>query len=261
MIVESIQSVMKKCPRCNTSKFYTLKTNQIRCKKCKLTRSFNKSKSKISPFWKGRLIEYFVLAVPAYRLRHIVPYSYKTILRYFRFIREAIYTDALNDLRQLNGIVELDETLFGGRRPGKRGWGASGKVMVFGIYKRNGKVLTFPVSSRKTKELLPLIQTHTRRNSLYYTDDWFAYVSLSLLGEHVVVKKSKGVPKGRDHINGIEGFWSYAKHFLYQNRGVSKEYFHLYLKEIEWRFNHRDEKLMPLVRLLIFKRTNKSFTI
>jgi len=33
------------------------------------------------------------------------------------------------------------------------------------------------------------------------------------------VLKEKGVPKGRNHINGIEGFWSFAKHWLYQYRG------------------------------------------
>jgi|GEM_PF-3443268 len=46
----------------------------------------------------------------------------------------------------------MDETMFGGRRPGKRGWGASGKNMVFGIYHRNGKVLTFPISSQGPRD-------------------------------------------------------------------------------------------------------------
>jgi transposase len=39
--------------------------------------------------------------------------------------------------------------------------------------------------------------------------------------------KSKGRPKGRDHTNGIEGFWSYAKNWLYPYRGVPHKYFHL----------------------------------
>jgi transposase len=42
----------------------------------------------------------------------------------------------------------MDEIMFGDRRPGKRGWGAIGKNIVFGIYQRNGKFLTFPISSR-----------------------------------------------------------------------------------------------------------------
>ncbi len=46
-----------------------------------------------------------------------------------------------------------------------------------------------------------------------------------------------------NHINGIEGFWSYAKHILYNYRGVSKYHFPMYLKEVEYRFNHRKDNL------------------
>ena len=41
------------------------------------------------------------------------------------------------------GIVELDESYFGARRiRGKRGRGASGKTIVFGLLKREGNVYT-----------------------------------------------------------------------------------------------------------------------
>jgi len=144
--------------------------------------------------------------------------------------------------------------MFGGRRPGKRGWGATGKNIVFGIYQRNGKVLTFPISSRAKDSMVPLITRYTKAGSLYYTDDWFAYTFLPIRGNHVVVTKEKGLPKGRDHLNSIEGFWSYAKHWLYPYRGVPRQYFHLYLKEIEWRFNHRKENLVILLRKLLNQR-------
>lgn len=169
-------------------------------------------------------------------------------------IREAIYQDSLEELKQLSGKLEMDETMFGGRRAGKRGWGAGGKIIVFGIYQRNGNILTFPVASRNTDTLQPLIQSYTKPGSLYYTDDWHAYASLSVRGNHVVVSKEKGVAKGRDYLNGIEGFWSYSKHWLYQYRGVPRNYFHLYLKEIEFRFNHREENLVPIIMRLLRKR-------
>ncbi len=145
----------------------------------------------------------------------------------------------------------MDETMFGGRRPGKRGWGATGKNIVFGIYPRCGKVLTFPITSRAIKTMQPYINKYTKTGSLYYTDDWFAYAFLPVRGNHVVVLKDKGVPKGRDHINGIEGFWSFAKHWLYQYRGIPNTYFPLYLKEVEWRFNHCNENLVILLRRLL----------
>ena len=66
-----------------------------------------------------------------------------------------------------------------------------------------------------------------------------------------MITKEKEVPKGRNHINAIEGFWSYAKHWLYQYRGVAKDHFQLYLKEIEWRFNNRGINLIPLLRKML----------
>ena len=38
----------------------------------------------------------------------------------------------------LNGIVEIDETLVGGKRKGKRGRGADGKTVVFGMLEKDG---------------------------------------------------------------------------------------------------------------------------
>jgi transposase len=55
------------------------------------------------------------------------------------------------------------------------------------------------------------------------------------------------MPVGRDHINGIEGFWSYAKNWLYPYRGVPRQYLHLYLAEVCCRYNHRNQDLKPLL--------------
>ena len=249
-----------KCPRCSSKIFWVLSTGQKRCAKCNLTRKFDKTlwqSARISPYWKGRLLEFFCLGVPAYRLRFQVPLDRKTIQRWFRILREAIYQHELKELSELSGHIEMDETMFGGRVPGKRGWGAAGKHMVFGIYQRNGTVLTFPITSRGGWELIPLMTQYTKPGSLYYTDDWHAYTFLDIRGGHVVIRKEKGRPKGRNHINGIKGFWSYAKHWLYHYRGVPRKYFHLYLKEIEWRFNHRNENLVKLLRTYLMQRVIK----
>ena len=115
---------MKTCPRCGSKKFWLLSTGQIRCINCGLTRKGSKTlwqKTRISPYWKGRLVEFFSLGVPAYRLRFQVPYSKPTILKWFRILREVIYQDSIKDLKPLSGAIEMDETMFGGKRAGKRG--------------------------------------------------------------------------------------------------------------------------------------------
>ena len=57
-----------------------------------------------------------------------------------------------------SGLIELDESYFGGVRKGKRGRGAAGKVAVFDILKRQGKVYTVVVNDTKTNTLLPVIK-------------------------------------------------------------------------------------------------------
>lgn len=241
------------CPKCGYSRSWHLKSGRKRCARCRTTFTRHSDRFRKVRRYLAWLIEYFCLGVAVYRLRFLLPLDQDTVAKTFRFFRELIYDEAMEELKRLAlaGTIEMDEALFGGRRHGKRGWGAEGKHMVFGIYQRNGLVRTFPVSSREAPTLIPLIEQATKPGSLYYTDDWQAYASLAMRGDHVVVSKEKGQPKGKDHANGIEGFWSYAKHWLYQYRGVPKPYFPLYLKETEWRFNHRHENLIPsLIKLV-----------
>ena len=105
---------------------------------------------------------------------------------------DSIYDHSLTELKQLSGKIEMDEAMFGGHRPGKRGWGAEGKHVVFGIYQRNGKIIVFPVPDRKKETLEPLIDKHTRKGSIYYTDDYEGYVGLVMRGKHIRILKEKG---------------------------------------------------------------------
>ena len=82
-----------------------LSAGQIWCSNCGLTRKGSKNiwqKTRISPYWKGRLVDYFSLGVPAYRLRFQVPYSKPTILRWF-----STETASLNLLDLIVGYSKL----------------------------------------------------------------------------------------------------------------------------------------------------------
>ena len=174
--------------------------------------------------------------------------DYKKITRVYQRLREAIYHVAELDGGRLNGEVEMDESYFGGRRKGKRGRGAQGKNIVFGLLERDGKVYTRVVEHVSADELMAIIRKKTRKGSVYYTDTFRSYNSLKRLGKHHTVNHSKGMvdKRTKNHINGIEGFWSFAKHILYNYRGVSKYHFPMYLKEVEYRFNHRKDNLFRL---------------
>jgi len=242
-----------RCPRCHFGRSYILRDGRRKCRSCKYKFSVKTkvwNHFRIPSKTKRQLLEYFVLGVPVYRARFRISCSLKTAERFCRVIR-AVLAHHEQLAEPLNGILEMDESPFGGKRKGKRGWGAHGKILVFGIIKRNGKVRCAIVPNRKYNTLRKEIAHHTKPGSLYYTDDYQAYASLTLRDEHVIVKKERGKPKGRDHSNGIEGFWSYAKNWLYQYRGIHKKFFHLYLSEISFRFNHRDKDMLPLIHKLL----------
>jgi len=243
---------MRNCPECSCKWSWHLADGRFKCRRCGRRYSWISvwDSSRFPEAAKRRLLELFVLGVPVYRMRFRVDTSLAAIERFFRLARATLALQ--EECREpFEGAVECDETTFGGRRKGKRGWGAAGKVIVLGILQRNGKVRVFPVQGRSGAEVIRLVKVHTKPGSLYYTDDWHAYGSLAVRGDHIVVRKEAGRPKGRSHINGIEGFWSYAKHWLYPYRGVPRKFFHIYLGEISFRFNHRDEDIFPLIYKLM----------
>jgi len=148
----------------------------------------------------------------------------------------------------LSGEIELDEAYFGGKRKGKRGRGAANKTPVFGILERNGQVKVEVVQNVTAHTLLTNTVKVVRRGSIVYTDHYSGYDSLMFCGyRHLKINHKKLFAQGKVYINGIEGFWSFAKERIMKHHGVSKKKFPLYLKEMEFRYNHRNEDIFPLL--------------
>jgi len=59
--------------------------------------------------------------------------------RWFRVPREAIYRKTMMDLKPLSREIEMDETMFGSRKPDKRGWGTSKKILSLAFTRETGK--------------------------------------------------------------------------------------------------------------------------
>ena len=73
--------------------------------------------------------------------------------------------------------LDDDESYFGEHRTDNRGRGAGGKIPVFGLLKRGGKVYIKVITNASSATLLPII-------------------------------KEKIVPDRKNYINGIEKFWN-----------------------------------------------------
>jgi len=138
-----------------------------------------------------------------------------------------------------DGYIELDESYFGGIRKGKHSRGGADKVAVFGILKRQGKVYTVVVPDTKANTLMPIISSKIKPDSIVYTDSWRSYNALDVSRfHHERINHSTDFVKGKNHINGIENFWSQAKRILRKYNGIHKASFLLFLKECEFRFNY-----------------------
>jgi len=123
-------------------------------------------KSRLSWHKQSRLIELFVAGSTARTSAQLVGVNKTTAAYYFLRLRELIYFNS-EDVGLLEGEIEVDESYFGGTRKGKRGRGASGKVPVFGLLKRNGKVYAAMIPDAKTKTLMPIIRDKVQQIALF----------------------------------------------------------------------------------------------
>lgn len=98
------------------------------------------------------------------------------------------------------------------------------------------------------ESILTMTIKTVRRGSIVSTDRFRSYDTLMFCGyRHLRVDHGKRFVREKVYINGLEGFWSYAKERLIKFHGVSKEKFPLYLKEMEFRYNHRNDAIFNLL--------------
>jgi transposase len=195
-------------------------------------------KSRISAGKQAKLVEHFVAGTTARTAADLVRVNKTTAAYYYHRLRVLIY-QASAEAAPFAGEIEVDESYFGGQRKGKRGRGAAGKVPVFGLLKRGGKVYAVVIANAKATTLLPILKERIVPDSIVYSDSLPSYNALAVAGfRHLRINHSKLFAEGKNHINGIENFWNQAKRHLRKFNGVPKEHFPLFLKECEWRFNN-----------------------
>ncbi|MWV63017.1 IS1595 family transposase [Helicobacter saguini] len=194
-------------------------------------------RSRISEAKFREILWHFCLDIEAVKIAKICKISRNSLNKIFKEIRKLMAKEC-EKISQLKGEIEVDESYFGPKRvKGKKGRGASKKTPVFGMLKRNGKVYTQIVKNCSKTELMPIItQFSALKDSIIYSDTWKSYDALVDYGAlaHYRVKHSENeFANGKNHINGIENFWGYAKHRLAKFKGIKKENFYLHLKETE----------------------------
>jgi len=201
-------------------------------------------KSRLSKGIQGKLVEHFVAGTTARCAASLIGINFKTSAYYYHRLREIIAAQLEHEsLEVFDGEIEVDESYFGGARKGMRGRGAAGKVPVFGLLKRGGRVYTKIIPDASSATLLPIIRRKVIPDSIVYSDCWRAYNVLDVSEfRHYRINHSKLFADEKNHINGIENFWNQAKRHMRKFNGVPRQNFELFLKECEWRFNNPNPK-------------------
>lgn len=209
-------------------------------------------KSRLSRVIQDKLIEHFVAGTTARCAGSLAGVNFKTACYYFQRLREIIAAELEAESHEVfDGEIEVDESYFGGTRKGKRGRGASGKVPVFGLLKRGGRVYTKIIPDASSATLIPIIERKVIPDSVVYSDCWRAYNVLDVSEfKHYRINHSKLFADKKNHINGIENFWNQAKRHMRKFNGIPRQNFGLFLKECEWRFNNPN----PQAQLLQLKQ-------
>jgi transposase len=155
-----------------------------------------------------------VAGVPARTAADLVDLNRRTAIHFYHRLRLLIARQ-IEDEWAFSGAIEVDESYCGGRRKGKRGRGAAGKVPVFGILQRGGKVYTKVIPDAKTQTLLPIIREKVVPDSIVYTDYYRSYNALDVSEfKHYRINHSKLFADKHNHITGMENFWNQAKRHL-----------------------------------------------
>jgi len=197
---------------------------------------------RLSGYKQNKLLEMFVGGIPARTAAELAGVNRHSATLFYQKLREIIVVE-LAEVFPEQGAFEVDESYFGGVRKGKRGRGAAGKVPVFGILKRGGKVYTQMIPDTTSNTLFNAMKTRILPDSIVYTDCYRSYDILDVsLFHHHRINHSVLFADAHNHINGIENFWNQAKRNLRKYNGIPKQHFNLFLKECEFRFNFGSPK-------------------
>jgi len=259
-----------KCKKCGGKKYWKLGSGEYRCRVCKTDfRKYLVASIRLTRNDWTRIINLFLIGANSPVIANQVGKNIKTVAKALKILRIVMVKDVP---KTFSGVIEVDETYLGGQKKNKNkkqlrkeiekfgkisksGFGTT-KQPVFGILERNGKVFAELVPDTKALDLIPIITKKVKVGSKICSDTYRSYKGLATAGyvHRTVEHRVKEYVRGKNHINGLEGFWGYLKRKLASKGGVRRIYLPLFLSEYVWRYNNRKadirkqrDKLLQLI--------------
>ncbi len=234
------------CVRCESSKIYRLADKRYRCARCGYTfHDFTRR-------WIGELnltarqwlwiVKLFELEIPPAQLAKEVGISYPTALKAIYLIRRAI--------AQASG-EQGSATTGAGTTPPLEGGSPDEAGRMFGFVERGGKIQVSPVVGLSVETVLREQPRFIKQGPIVFTGSYGEYDGLLLWRVRLPAAASRSLPKGKSSLDGLSGFWGFARSRLSRFHRSSDQDLYYFLTELAFRYEHRDEELFDHLVTLV----------
>lgn len=228
------------CPDCGSSQHYTLKDKRLQCVICRKKYTW-RHRSRLSRTTLERIALSFFQMVPAIAAADEMGVNSKTMQKYYDFLRRTI-SEENKGLAILHfGFATIDPEFFYNDTAGAE-LGAEKKPLFCLAKREEGVSLLFTQPS--SNEAFTAKQTIL---GWVYARDNNAFDSLDLDRIHFIRTAEK------NSVDNYNSFWVFAKKGLLRYHGGFKKNFYLFMREMEFRFNHnsnKDSSLSYLISML-----------
>jgi len=251
------------CPQCSTPGRWRMADECFWCASCRRRISvtagtiFHRTRTPLTVWFEASwCVTSAKNGVSAKTLQRLLGFgSYQTAWTMLHRFRTAMVRPGRE---MLNGTVEVDETLVGGVKPGKRGRGADGKTLVAVAV----EILSPRGFGRCRLRIIPNAQALTLRSfllecvepdSVVVTDGWKSYTPATMEGyQHRPITVAHSGEPAHVSLPGVHRVASLLKRWLLGTHQGAVEVDHLqgYLDEFAFRFNRRRSEF----RGLLFRR-------
>jgi transposase len=234
------------CVRCHSTKIYRLADKRYRCARCGYTfHDFTRR-------WIGELnltarqwlwiVKLFELEIPPTQLAKEVGISYPTALKAIYLIRRAI--------AQASG----DDGISAGENSAATAtdWrAASEHARVFGLTERDGKIKISVLANLSAESVLREQPKFVKQGPIIFTGRFREYDGLILRRYRLPPGAAKNFSKGKTALDGLDSFWAFARPRLGKFHRTSDQDLFYFLKELEFRYEHRDHELFDSLVSLV----------